>query len=61
MIEKSPNDLIPCVYLCVGKLAPAYVGLELGIADHSLMKVSQYNDEQIRNLVEIGPKNRLNV
>lgn len=35
----SRNDLLPSVYLCLNKLAPAYEGLELGVADTSLMKV----------------------
>ena len=38
VIALSPNDLLPCVYLCLNKLAPAYEGIELGIGDHVLMK-----------------------
>ncbi|XP_068081953.1 DNA ligase 1 isoform X2 [Anabrus simplex] len=34
----SRDDLLPSVYLCLNKLAPAYEDLELGFAETSLMK-----------------------
>lgn len=38
VIALTPQDLLPSVYLCLNKLAPAYEGIELGIADQTLMK-----------------------
>lgn len=38
VIVLSPNDLLPAVYLCLNKVAPAFEGIELGVAETNIMK-----------------------
>ncbi|GMH35511.1 hypothetical protein BSKO_03379 [Bryopsis sp. KO-2023] len=38
IIARSPDDLLPAVYLCVNCVAPAHTGLELGVGDAILIK-----------------------
>lgn len=36
--KKTPNDLLPSIYLCLNKLGPSYENLELGIGESMLIK-----------------------
>lgn len=38
VIETTPEDLLPVVYLSANKIAAAHDGLELGIGDASIIK-----------------------
>ncbi|XP_049879856.1 DNA ligase 1 isoform X2 [Pectinophora gossypiella] len=38
VLALTPEDLLPCVYMCLNQLAPAYHSLELGMAETYLMK-----------------------
>lgn len=53
VIVLSPDNLLFCVYLCLNKLAPAFEGLELGLAEKSLMKaVSQSSGRSNKQVLE---------
>ena len=38
VVASAPADLLPLVYLCCNRVAPAHEGLELGIGDATLVK-----------------------
>ena len=39
ILATTPGDLLPVLYLCTNRVAPAHEGIELGIGDAILMKV----------------------
>lgn len=39
VIVLTPDDLLPCIYLSLNKLGPAHEGLELGLAEQTLIRV----------------------
>lgn len=51
VIALTPDDLLPCIYLCLNKLAPDYEGLELGVGDMVLMKaISQATGQSVDSI-----------
>lgn len=38
IIEASPEDLLPTVYLCTNQVSPSHEGVELGLGDSTLIK-----------------------
>lgn len=39
ILATTPADLLPAVYLCVNRVAPAHMGVELGVGEATLIKV----------------------
>jgi DNA ligase 1 len=37
IINTTPDDLVPAIYLCVNKLAPAHEGIEMGVGEAILL------------------------
>ena len=38
ILEMTPTDLLPAIYLCINKVGPAHEGLKLGVGDSILIK-----------------------
>lgn len=51
IMVSTPQDLVPTIYLCINKLAPAHHGIELGIGESILLKaLSQVTGQSVMTL-----------
>lgn len=51
IIETTPADLVPSIYLCINKLAAAHEGIELGIGESIILKsLSQVTGRTVASL-----------
>jgi len=47
ILATTPADVVPVLYLCTNRIAPAHEGIELGIGDAILMKVRDLMDRAV--------------
>ncbi|KAF8821911.1 putative Dna ligase 1 [Cardiosporidium cionae] len=56
LILYSPEDLIPAIYICLNRVAPEYIGIEVGVGDALLIKAMAEtygrNEAQIKKELE---------
>lgn len=59
----TPDDLLPSVYMCLNRIAPAYEGKELGIGDQVLMKaIAQTTGRSLQHIkADVGKKGDLGI
>lgn len=57
ILSTTPEDIVPTIYLCINKLAPAHHGIELGIGESILLKaLSQVTGRSVSALKETYKK-----
>ena len=49
ILASTPGDLLPALYLCLGRVAPSHTGIELGVGDSILIKVGHTLRSLIQN------------
>ena len=47
IIATTPEDLLPAIYLCSNRVAPAHAAVELGLGDATLIKVGASRAQSI--------------
>jgi DNA ligase-1 len=51
VLERTPDQLVPCIYLATNKLAPQFEGIELGIGDMIMQKaIMEATGKSLKNL-----------